>query len=170
MTRLIRSIRSSRQNTGVVGLVEAVLTSELLEASEEIWLISPWISDVRVLDNSARAFDDFLLDPASRGYRLSEILSMLATRGTRLRVVTRNDEHNDTFVSQLERGCTAFDLRVTRHDDLHEKTMCGEDWVISGSMNFTYNGLLRNDEATTFTWDVPTAASARLEFRQRWGR
>ena len=170
MTRLVRSIRSSRQNTGVVGLVEAVLTSELLEASEEIWLISPWISDVRVLENSARAFDDLLLDPATRGYRLSEILTMLAARGSRLRVVTRNDEHNDTFVSQLERGCASFDLRVIRHDDLHEKTMCGEDWVISGSMNFTYNGLLRNDEATTFTWDVPTAASARLEFRQRWGQ
>jgi len=169
VTRLVRSIRSSRHNTSVVGLVEAVLVSELIQASEEIWLVSPWISDIGVVDNGAHAFDDLLSDPSGRRYRLSDILAALASRGSRLRIVTRNDEHNDTFVSQVERGCQGFDLRVVRHDDLHEKTMCGEDWVISGSMNFTYNGLLKNDEATSFTWDVPTAASARLEFRERWG-
>jgi hypothetical protein len=46
--------------------------------------------------------------------------------------------------------------------------MIGWDWVMTGSMNFTWNGTQVNEESIEFQFDRTVAARHRLELRTRW--
>ena len=46
--------------------------------------------------------------------------------------------------------------------------MVGTDWVMKGSMNFTWNGVQQNEESIDFVFDKHNAAQQRLELRTRW--
>jgi hypothetical protein len=149
-------------------VLTTVLLAELLTPSPEIWLVSAWISDVPALDNSRGDYDSLIADASARVYQLSEILCMLTERGTQLTVVTRNVTENNSFLTRLERTATPERLRVIPSPDTHEKTLCGADWLLSGSMNFTINGMTVNDEAITYKLDRTAAAQARIDFAHRW--
>ncbi len=43
-------------NSEVRELLETVLVSELIMPSPTIWLVSPWITDLEILDNRSAAF------------------------------------------------------------------------------------------------------------------
>jgi hypothetical protein len=165
-----RVIRTGRV-TGVKAdsVLTAVLLSELVSPSATLWLVSPWISDISAIDNSGGGFDSVFVDAASRMYTLSEVLALLTRTGTRLSVVTRPDPHNLAFLERLDRLADPAKLSVIRHEDVHEKTFCGDRWILSGSMNFTVRGMQVNDEATTYKVSVEAAAAARLDFRHRFG-
>jgi len=149
-------------------LLESALVSELIAPSPELWLVSPWISDVTVLDNSRGGYDGLLPDASARPYSLAEVLGLLIRGGTQLMVVSRHDPHNDLFLRRLERLGGADRLVVVRHDDLHEKTLCGQEWIITRSMNFTVRGMELNDEVVFYRVDAQAAAQARVDFAHRW--
>jgi len=46
--------------------------------------------------------------------------------------------------------------------------LVGWTWLMKGSMNFTWNGVQRNEESIEFQLDVTTAATQRLELQTRW--
>jgi hypothetical protein len=149
-------------------LLTAVLLAELLAPSAEIWLVSAWVSDVPAVDNSSGGYDGLISDASARVYHLSEILAALTERGTQLTVVTRAVSENDSFLERLGRAATPERLRVIRDSDVHEKTLCGIDWLLSGSMNFTVNGMTVNDELVTYKLDSNAAAQARIDLAHRW--
>lgn len=149
-------------------VLTAVLLAELLTPSSEIWLVSAWISDVPAVDNSRGDYDSLIADASARVYQFSEILGMLTERGTRLTVVTRDVTENDSFLARLARATVPERLRVIRSPDTHEKTFCGADWLLSGSMNFTANGMTVNDEFITYKLDSTAAAQARIDLAYRW--
>ena len=149
-------------------VLSAVLLAELLTPSSEIWLVSAWISDVPAVDNSRGDYDSLFGDAVARVYQLSEILGLLTERGARLTVVTRDVPENDSFLTRLGRVSVPERLHVIRSPDAHEKTFCGSDWLLSGSMNFTINGMTVNDEAVTYRLDAVAAAQARIDFAHRW--
>jgi hypothetical protein len=149
-------------------VLSAVLLAELLTASSEIWLVSAWISDVPAVDNSRGDYDSLFSDAVARVYQLSEILGLLTELGARLTVVTRDVPENDSFLTRLGRVAVPERLHVIRSPDAHEKTFCGSDWLLSGSMNFTINGMTVNDEAVTYRLDAAAAAQARIDFAHRW--
>lgn len=150
-------------------VLTAILLAELLTPSPEIWLVSAWISDVPAVDNSRGDYDSLIIDASARVYPLSEILGLLTMRGTRLTVVTRDVTENDSFLARLGRTAVTQRLRVIRSPDAHEKTFCGTDWLLSGSMNFTINGMTINDELVTYRLDGSAAAQARIDLAHRWG-
>ena len=169
MTTWRRMIRSNpRAGVRINDALSAALVSELLDPSPHLWLVSPWVSDIVVLDNRDERLLGVLDETHAREIRLSEVLAKLVTAGSALHVAIRPDEHNDQFVDGLRRlvGDGSFDLY--EGPDLHEKTLCGHDWMITGSMNFTWRGLEMNDEAVTYTVDPATAAQARLDLEHRW--
>jgi hypothetical protein len=149
-------------------VLTAVLLAELLTPSPEIWLVSAWISDVPAVDNSRGDYDSLIIDASARAYQLSEILGLLTEQGTRLTVVTRGVAENDSFLVRLGRAAVPERLRVIRSPDTHEKTFCGADWLLSGSMNFTINGMTVNDELVTYKLDSAAAAQARIDLTHRW--
>jgi hypothetical protein len=149
-------------------VLSAVLLAELLTPSSEIWLVSAWISDVPAVDNSRGDYDSLFGDAVARVYQLSEILGLITERGARLTIVTRDVPENDSFLTRLGRVAVPERLRVIRSPDAHEKTFCGSDWLLSGSMNFTINGMTVNDEAVTYRLDAAAAAQARIDFAHRW--
>ncbi|MFE9324119.1 phospholipase D-like domain-containing protein DpdK [Nocardia sp. NPDC052278] len=165
-----RELRTS-QTTGVRidALLSTILVSELLTPSDELWLISPWVSDVDAIDNTGGAFDTAFSDPSNKIYLLSEVLGLLTLSGTRLGVVTRPDSHNEIFLARLERCADSVNLKVIRDRTIHEKTFCGMDWQLTGSMNFTYRGININDELMKYRVDAQVAAGTRVEFAHRFG-
>lgn len=153
----------------VDSVLTAVLLSEFLAPSPNLWLVSAWISDVPAVDNSRGDYDSLIIDAAARIYYLSEILGLLTHKGTRLTVVTRDVPENSSFLVRLKRAVEEGQSNVIFGADAHEKTFCGEDWLLTGSMNFTVNGLAVNDEAVTYRVDRASAAHARLDLAHRWG-
>ncbi len=166
MGRLIRQgARHSRTETAE--LLQSVFSLELMCPSDRLWLISPWISDIPIIDNRGGTF----ILPEKWGperVSLSRVLVALAVRGTKIMVVTTTDKSNNTFVTALQdesRRRKVEDLVVIKNDDaekLHEKALTSSDYVIDGSMNFTFNGLFIRRERINFETDERVVAETRL--------
>ncbi|MBO3752590.1 phosphatidylserine/phosphatidylglycerophosphate/cardiolipin synthase family protein [Streptosporangiaceae bacterium NEAU-GS5] len=164
-----RIIRTSGA-TGITAepIITTVLAGELLAQSPELWLVSPWISDVPGIDNTRGDFDALFLDPVARVYPLSHVLAQLTQTGSQVNVVTRPDDQNRTFVNRFERQANPPRYTTVWNEDVHEKTLCGQGWLLTGSMNFTTRGMRFNDEAVTYHTDLAAAASTRMDFNHRW--
>ncbi|MFD3536058.1 phospholipase D-like domain-containing protein DpdK [Streptomyces sp. NPDC058664] len=151
-------------------LIRTALLAQLAAGTGEVWLVSAWISDVELLDNSDGAFDYLLGEDPPIRCRLSDLLLLLARAGTVVRVVMRPAAANEAFAQRLRSGMdSACDLRVIEDVDVHEKCLVGPGWIFQGSMNFTRNGLARNKEQITYAVDERSAAQALVEFQHEWG-
>ena len=150
-------------------LLEFVFTGELLMPSEELWLVSPWVSDVHILDNRGGVYDALLPEVGKRQVRLSEILLMLVLAGAKVRLVVNDSDHNDAIVERLGDLAREWGVEehvcIARRDVLHTKGILTSNSVILGSMNVTYRGLEINDEVVTFDASPDAVADARLNFR-----
>lgn len=164
-----RSVRTRPRNgLAIRDLLTSVLLSELCHPSSELWIVSGWITDIPVLDNRHRQYDAVLGDIARSSLLLTEVLAELVERGCDLHVAVRKVDHNNRFLGRLEDRARANRLHLYGSNDLHEKIMVGRDWVMKGSMNFTWNGLQQNEESIDFVVDSVAAGKERLELRTRW--
>jgi hypothetical protein len=150
-------------------ILSAALLAELVFPGDSLWVVSSWITDVEVLDNSQGRFDSVLGDNPPTACPLSQMLALIAAAGGRLHVVTRPGRHNEIFVQRL-RAVVADSrrLHVVLDPAVHEKTICGRDWLFSGSMNFTLSGLGSNEESVTYRVSGTEASQAQLDFAERW--
>ncbi len=149
-------------------LLQFMFTGELLAPAEELWLVSPWISDVVIIDNRSGLFSSLNPSWGFREIRLSEILTQLLSMGVRAVIVTRPGE-SQRFLSQLRYQVDSIgllnSLTVILRENLHIKGILCGNCLLTGSMNFTYYGLELNDEQITFETDSEAIAGARIEFR-----
>ena len=154
--------------------LQALFVSELLTPSTPLWIVTPWISDVVVIDNRAARFTGLLPEMPRRQIRLAETLVSQLQRGGALVIACRPDEHNRTFTEQLaERARDAGVGHRLLHQysaDLHEKGVLTGQLLLSGSMNLTYNGLRRLEESILLTDDQDAVARARHAYEDRWGQ
>ncbi|MFD8386987.1 phospholipase D-like domain-containing protein DpdK [Streptomyces sp. NPDC059679] len=165
-----RTIRTGQHTAiRVDTMLSAALIAEFIAPSDHLWLVSAWITDVQVLDNSHGAYDALFADIPPQRCRLSDAVARIAHGGTKVHVVTRNDSHNEDFLRRLVKAADKEILHIVRDPDIHEKTLCGNDWMLSGSMNFTIRGMVRNDEKITYRAGSDAAAQARIDLTQRWG-
>lgn len=168
--RRSRTIRTRpRAGLAVTEVLSAVLVSELVRPSRELWLVTGWVSDVVAIRNSMGEFDDLLVDSSTGVLTLSDVLARLSWLGTSINVAVRQDPHNEAFFDLLRRRCALDRLNLYSSPDLHEKVFCGDDWVMKGSMNFTWSGLNLHEESIELVVDATEAASHRLQFGVRWG-
>lgn len=167
--RLTRQLRTFPQRgINPASLLSGVWIAELISPSAELWLVSAWVSDAVVVDNGAGEFDALFCDEPLRQVPLSRVLGELMKAGTQVHVAIKSDPHNEHFLERLDRASSGDRLHRHESQDLHEKTVCGSDWIMQGSMNFTWNGMHRNEEAVTLQVDRRAAARNRIELRQRW--
>ena len=155
-------------------LLSGLLAAELLAPSRRIFLVSPWLSDIDLLDNRTAAFRGIGPGWARRELRLFDVLAELAKRGCELVVATRPPERGiDQVEASLRRalgdGPAAKRLHYETRPLLHTKGLLGDDYCLSGSMNFTRNGVDHLDEMVTYTTDPSQVGHLRLEFTQEYG-
>jgi hypothetical protein len=152
-------------------LLEGIFVAELLVPSETIWLVSPWISDIDILDNRCGQFSSLAPTWGNRRIRLSEVLGQLMSR-SRVHVVARSDSHNDMFLRKmhdLSRASEyASNLHVALRDTLHLKGLLGQDYYLSGSMNLTYNGVEVNHEGVSLDRSPEAIAEVRIHFQENY--
>lgn len=173
MNRVIRKSQfaSARE---AADLLAALFTAELACPSKCLWLVSPWISDVLLLDNTTGGFDA-LARFGKRRIHLAEVLVTLAAKGTTVVVCTTTDEHNKRFLDRIK--MLAADLRVEQNlsvvidpsDNLHTKAMTGDDYALAGSMNITFNGIQVREEHVDLRTDEAFVAQARMDAYDRFG-
>lgn len=154
--------------------LQALFIAELLAPSTPLWIVTPWISDVVVVDNRAARFTGLLPDVPRRPIRLAETLLAQLQRGGTVVIACRPDDHNRTFTEQLAertREAGVGDRLLYRFaEDLHEKGVLTRHLLLSGSMNLTYNGLRRLEESILLTDDDDSVARARHAYEDRWGQ
>jgi hypothetical protein len=164
-----RTVRTRPRNGLAIGdVLTAALLAELCAPSREFWLVTGWVTDIPVIDNSLRQVDAVIGAESRSTLSLSDVFALLTQRDTHLHVAVREDPHNQTFLDRLRRSCVSDRLHLYSSSDLHEKIMIGWTWVLKGSMNFTWHGTQRNEEALDFEVDPANAALQRLEVRTRW--
>ena len=161
-----------RANTGhVADLLQSIFLAELLNPSEELWIMSPWISDIPIIDNRGNQFTH--LHPAWEGSRvkLSAVVFQLLLKGAAVYLVTRPEEHNVTFLGNLNNllGNKGYPLHIREVQEFHEKGILGGDYYLSGSMNLTYYGITLNEEVLHYFTDSEIIAEKKLFVRDRWG-
>lgn len=171
-----RVIRKSQSNSAseAADLLAGIFAAEIASPSTCLWLVSPWISDVELIDNSAGTFQS-LARFGKRRVRLTEVLVSLADRGSHVVIGTTSDLHNTRFVQRLEQ--LSGDLRVKHRitvqvdtsEKLHTKAITGDDYALAGSMNITYNGIEVREELIDLCIDQQMVAQARMDAHDRFG-
>ncbi|MFH0957351.1 MAG: phospholipase D-like domain-containing protein DpdK [Pseudomonadota bacterium] len=171
MKTLYRRIFKNQQ-TGVATireLLQSMFVGEMLRAGERIWIVSPWISNVVLIDNRSGNFDTLNPEWSRREIRLVDVVIALMARGSHIVIVTRHlDTTNTGFLDKLrdetERYGLENQLTTNTKSLLHTKGILLSKSLLMGSMNLTYYGLEMNDEWIQFSIDPDDIASTRLEF------
>ena len=161
-----RSIKSKARASSLqlTDCLSSLFALELMCPSPEIYLISPWISNVTLVSNRFGQFRAIMGDSGESDLRLATLLKVLAERGVQVRVMYRS-KHQQTegFLNLLPENVERRGIET-----LHEKGLISYHFYLRGSMNFTYSGVNLNDERVELTTDPQDVALALLEARQRW--
>lgn len=170
MTQTSRDIHGPAQSRAIRDLLQTLFAAELLRPSKPLWLCFAWVTDLKLLDNSARQFAPLQPDWPTAQIRLSKVLGALLARGGRINVVIREHEHNAAFISALERLRDDYgtEIRWAVGDNFHAKGLLGNSYFLNGSMNLTVNGVSVNEEHVVLRLDPALLAQQRLEFADRW--
>lgn len=166
-----RDLFGPRQSGAIRDLLQALLAAELLSPSRELWLLFGWISDIEVLDNRARQFSALRADWPASPIRLLAVLEAMLDRNATLNLVLRNVSHNQPFIRRVQalRARHAGRLKLATGPEVHEKGILGDDFLLSGSMNLTYRGMVVNDEHVTLRTDAASIEEWRMSVRAKWG-
>jgi phosphatidylserine/phosphatidylglycerophosphate/cardiolipin synthase-like enzyme len=172
MTYLYRRIFKSQTAgaTTIAELLQSMFVAEMLMPEGNLWIVSPWISNVVLIDNRSGNFDSLNPEWGRREVRLVDVLLALMSRGSTVNIVTRSDERNRAFIGRLEGIALELALEdhvsITMREKLHTKGVLLSNSLLMGSMNLTYFGMQINDESVDFSVDPEDLASTRLEFNQ----
>ena len=150
-------------------LLQMVFAAELLSPSRSLWLVSPWIRDIPVLDNTTGSFLSLCPDFPLSEIRLSLVLRQLLARGTQVVIATRPDPENTQVYDNLRGIGADGSLVFQERAELHAKGIVGDAFSLIGSMNLTYNGIDRLTEMLIFETDRPKVEQLRLAFRREYG-
>lgn len=173
MNRVIR--KSKAQSAGEAhDLLSSLFAAELALPSRCLWLVSPWITDVDILDNTAGTYPD-LNRFGRRHIRLAEVLVALASARATVVIGTTSDNHNASFVHRIRSLARDFgvtdriSIKIDATRRLHSKALTGDDYAVSGSMNITYNGINVREEQIELRTDDEYVSRARMDAYDRFG-
>lgn len=165
-----RDLTGPGQVRAIRDLLQTLFVCELLRPSSPLWFYFAWVSDIDIIDNTARQFASLFPDWPAAPIRLSTVLDAILSRGGTINVMLRDVPHNESFIRRLE-------LLRTRHGGainwlantaFHEKGMAGVDYVLEGSMNLTFSGMNVNNERLTLRCDPATVAERHITLRELW--
>lgn len=171
-TRLIHRA-AARPHRLIAEALQALVVGELIAPGSRLLLVSPWISDVPLLDNRSGRFSCLDVRWGATWIPLSAVLRSFLESGMSVRVACGPGPREDEFVDRLLHSAhsdgTEEDLLIRRSPSDrpramdHEKAMVADAWALHGSMNLTYRGVELNGELVTVTTDVAHVASVATE-------
>lgn len=170
MTAFYRRIFKNQQTGSetIRELLQSMFVGEMLGTGNRIWVVSPWVSNIVLIDNRSGNFDSLNPEWGRRQVRFADVLVDLMARGVEVILVTRDLDTNTPFLNRLQDASAihAVDeyLIVKLDPLLHTKGILLSHSLLTGSMNLTYNGLEMNDEWIQFSLDPDDIATTRLEF------
>jgi phosphatidylserine/phosphatidylglycerophosphate/cardiolipin synthase-like enzyme len=184
MSDLRRIFQTKTTSQGEIkDLLQLIFANELLKPSKGLWLVSPWISDVRILDNRMGGFDAINPEWKGRYVNLTEVSIQLMSQGCEVFIVTINADDVDTnryFLNRLQSLSEESGLKdklkiieVPKPETfmgLHFKGILTEKGSLTGSMNITKNGINLNDESVIYEINEDAINKARTQFEQTYFR
>ena len=164
--RMIRS--DSRVNdVQLTNCLKSLFIQELLSPSEELYLFSPWLSRVVLIDNRFGQFRSITRELNKSELDIVDILWLLTERGTRIRIICLpHHPATEECLQYLKR--TNIEYRYNQK--AHFKGLVTQNFYLRGSMNFTYYGIHINDEGVELTDDPVDIFRALQEARASWKR
>lgn len=167
LTRDIHAVGASR---AIPDLLRSIFAAELMRPSRRLWIVSAWVSDIHIMDNTSRQFSTICPEWPSGPVRLSTVLGALMKRGTQVILIVNATSHNEDIIARLRATSEeAGDLlTVIQSKELHEKGILGDHFTLDGSMNLTFNGVFVNDERLWYRRDRASVEQRRLELENRW--
>jgi phosphatidylserine/phosphatidylglycerophosphate/cardiolipin synthase-like enzyme len=160
---------STDSRNSVRELLQLIFSAELLAPSRCLWLVSPWLRDLPVLDNTTGSFLSLCPEFPRNEVRLSLVLRELMNRGSQLIIATRPDVGNTQLVESLRDMSTDDQVIFHERAELHAKGIVGDRYSLVGSMNLTYNGLDRLTELLVFETERSSVEQLRLSFHREYG-
>lgn len=166
-----RDLFGPGQAVAIRDLLQSIFVAELLSPSRRLWLLFGWISDVEILDNRGRQFASLHPDWASTWIRFRAVLEAYLERGGNIALVLRDVDHNREFISKIDglRKNYPERIKIRLDPDVHEKGILGDDFLLSGSMNLTYNGITVKSEHVTLRTDPASVEEWRMVIEEKWG-
>ena len=154
-------------------LMQNIFVGELLKPSNDIWIVSPWISNINLIENRGGDFD--IINPDWRGkiIKLEDIIVHVSLLKTKVYLATNNDPHNEIFINSLSRKLnekgTIDNVEFIRKEELHlKKGLLNDHGSLSGSMNITYYGIEINDEQITYTLSKEVISQDKQIFEKHY--
>ena len=165
-----RDLHGPTQSRAIRDLFQSLFVAELINPSPKLWLFFAWISDVEILDNSARQFAALEPDWPAAPIRLSQVLQALLSRGVQVRLIIREHGHNEYFTAKLQSLKARYGdlVKWTIEKSFHAKGLLGADYILSGSMNLTLTGISVNGEHLVLRTDPAAVAEQAIELESRW--
>lgn len=150
--------------------LQSLFVAELIWPSKRLWISSPWISDVELIDNTARQFSSLNPDWPAIRIRFSAVLTALLERGVEIVLITNLSRHNEEFLARIQplELLHGNRLRVIQTANIHEKGILGDTFTLSGSMNLTYSGVYINEEYLIYRCNPAQVAERRVTLEDRW--
>lgn len=140
------------RRTDLKDLISSAFCLALLAKEQEdpIYLVSPWITDFPLLENSFGQFSSLLPENGDKCIILfSDYLSALP-KSKKVRIITRKDRFSQYFLAQKSLTSKAnIEARFSDSAE-HEKGILTPLFYIFGSMNLTYSGVEINGEKITY--------------------
>lgn len=165
-----RDLIGPAQSASIVELVQSALSLELIQPSKTLWFGSAWISDIPILNNRAYQFSSLEPDWPAEMISLSTVLLAIAKRGTKIIIITRENEDNIHFIQKMKNSeMYNTNIIIVLRDEFHEKGLLSEDYEIFGTMNFTYKGITTNDERITYRTDSSKLAERQVTAWNKYG-
>lgn len=166
----MRDLTGPLQASAISDLIQSIFVTEALAPSDPLWILSGWISDIPVINNSAREFSTIDPDWPTGNVSLTQAFRTVISKGGRIAFVLRDVEQNQRFVSRLKPLKREFPKQIwwTLGEHEHIKGILGRNFHLSGSMNFTHRGIKVNGEHLIYRTTSDTVAARRLELATQW--
>ena len=159
-----RIIRSRSGSIPLGDCLLSILALETLCPSKEIFVTSPWVNDIEFQSCNLASLIDLFPNCSSDRLHLSDILNMWAWQGSIVHVMCKDGVSKNTELLQR----LLPEIARRRLVNQHEKLLVTSKFCISGSMNFTNQGLHVNGEKVDFCTDAHEVAEAMLSAKMRW--
>lgn len=168
--QILRSSSASRNE--IRELLQGLFARELLYPSRCLWLVSPWVRNIEVIDNRTASFRSLDPDLPPSGLLLTDVLRRLLDRGTQVVVATRPEAESLRFCELLRDAVAGQPsknaLVIHTRDILHAKGLVGDDFALTGSMNFTHSGVEIQTELVTLQRARSEVAQLRVSFHAEY--
>ena len=94
----------------------------------------------------------------------------LAKRGIHIILITRDDAVNHNFLNKIKSNKSEDMLiEIILRDEFHEKGFLSDSYEITGSMNFTFNGIMINDERVIYRCDQHKISERQIVMWNKYG-